>query len=383
METRRAFFALLAVAAALGAGCGRQKAPPAPPPPAVSVAEVLEREVMEWDEYTGRLEPVESVEVRARVNGYLESIHFEDGGLVKKGDLLFVIDPRPYKTDFDRAEAELARAQTRLELANNDFERAVRLFKTRAISEEELDSRSKAKKEADSNITAGKAALEGARLNLEYTRVLSPIDGRISRRYVTAGNLVHGGTGMPTLLTTIVSVDPIYCYVDADERSVLKYQQLSREGKRVSARDFKIPCEMSLANETDFPHKGIIDFVDNRLDPTTGTLRARGVFTNGMRQLTPGLFARVRIPGSGKYRALLLPERAFGSDQTLKFVYVVNPENKVEFRPVTVGPVIDGLRVVREGVKAGERVIVEGHMRVRPGAVVDPQAATPPKGTTT
>jgi multidrug efflux system membrane fusion protein len=373
MDRQRTFFALLALVAALGAGCGRQKPPPAPPPPAVSVAEVVQREIMEWDEYTGRLEPVESVEVRARVNGYLESIHFEDGALVKKNDLLFVIDPRPYKTDYDRAEAELARANTRLELANNDFDRAGRLFKTHAISEEEYDSRSKAKKEADSNLTASKAALESSRLNLEYTRVHAPIDGRISRRYVTAGNLVHGGTGMPTLLTTIVSIDPIYCYIDADERSVLRYQQLSREGKRVSARDFKIPCEMALANESGFPHKGMIDFVDNRLDPNTGTLRARGVFTNDKRELTPGLFARLRVPGSGKYQALLLPERAFGSDQTLKFVYVVNAQNKVEFRPVSVGPVIDGLRVVRDGVKAGERVIIEGHMRVRPGVVVTPQ----------
>jgi len=371
----RTFFALLALVAALGAGCGPQKPPPAPPPPTVSVTEVVQREVMEWDEYTGRLEPVESVEVRARVNGYLESIHFEDGALVKKNDLLFVIDPRPYKTDYDRAEAELARAETRLELASNDFDRAGRLFKSHAISEEEYDSRSKAKKEADSNLTAAKAALEGARLNLEYTRVQAPIDGRISRRYVTAGNLVHGGTGMPTLLTTIVSIDPIYCYIDADERSVLRYQQLSREGKRVSARDFKIPCEMALANETGFPHKGMIDFVDNRLDPNTGTLRARGVFTNSNRALTPGLFARLRIPGSGKYQALLLPDRAFSSDQTLKFVYVVNAQGKVEFRPVTVGPVVDGLRVVRDGLKAGERVIVEGHMRVRPGITVTPQLA--------
>ena len=371
----RTFFALLALVAALGAGCGPQKPPPAPPPPTVSVTEVVQREVMEWDEYTGRLEPVESVEVRARVNGYLESIHFEDGALVKKNDLLFVIDPRPYKTDYDRAEAELARAETRLELASNDFDRAGRLFKSHAISEEEYDSRSKAKKEADSNLTAAKAALEGARLNLEYTRVQAPIDGRISRRYVTAGNLVHGGTGMPTLLTTIVSIDPIYCYIDADERSVLRYQQLSREGKRVSARDFKIPCEMALANETGFPHKGMIDFVDNRLDPHTGTLRARGVFTNSNRALTPGLFARLRIPGSGKYQALLLPDRAFSSDQTLKFVYVVNAQGKVEFRPVTVGPVVDGLRVVRDGLKAGERVIVEGHMRVRPGITVTPQLA--------
>jgi RND family efflux transporter MFP subunit len=371
----RTFIALVALVAALGAGCGPQKTPPAPPPPTVSVAEVAQREVMEWDEYTGRLEPVESVEIRPRVNGYLDSIHFEDGALVKKGDLLFVIDPRPYKTEYDRAEADLARSQTRLELANNDFDRASRLFKTHAISEEEYDSRSKAKKEADSNLTAAKAALEAARLNLEYTRVQAPIDGRISRRFVTVGNLVHGGTGMPTLLTTIVSINPIYCYVDADERSVLKYQQLSREGKRVSARDFKIPCEMELANETGFPHKGIIDFVDNRLDPNTGTLRARGIFTNSDRALTPGLFARLRIPGSGKYQALLLPDRAFSSDQTLKYVYVVNAQGKVEFRPVTVGPVVDGLRVVRDGVKAGEKVIVEGHLRVRPGIAVTPELA--------
>ena len=225
---------------------------------------------------------------------------------------------------------------------------------------------------------SAKAAEDSARLNLEFTEIHSPIDGRISRALVTQGNLISGGVSGAgaTLLTTVVSLDPLYCYADADERAILKYLQLRREGSRVSARDEQIPAEMGLADETGFPHKGFIDFVDNRVDPNTGTLRGRGVFPNADHSLSPGFFARMRLPGSGKYPALLIPDRALGSDQAQKFVYVVNAEKKVEFRPVTIGPMIDGLRVVKTGLKPGESIIVEGLLRVRPGVVVD---ARPPE----
>jgi RND family efflux transporter MFP subunit len=217
--------------------------------------------------------------------------------------------------------------------------------------------------------------MESARLNLEFTEIRAPIDGRISSALITEGNLVSGGISGAgaSLLTTLVSLDPLYCYGSADELAILKYIQLSREGRRESARDKEIPAEMGLANETGFPHKGHMDFVDNRVDPSTGTLRARGVFTNSDHSLSPGVFARLRIPGSGKYPALLIPDRALGSDQSQKFVYVVGGDRKIEVHPVKIGPIIEGLRVVKEGLKGGEQVVVEGLMRVRPGIVVEPK----------
>jgi multidrug efflux system membrane fusion protein len=258
-------------------------------------------------------------------------------------------------------------------LAKNDAERAKRLIGTRAISEEDYDTKVKTYLAAQATEKSAKATLESARLNLEFTEVRAPISGRVSRAIVTEGNLISSGVGGSgaTLLTTVVSLDPLYLYSDADERAILKYLQLRREGKRISARDEQIPAEMGLANETGFPHKGYIDFVDNRVDPNTGTLRARGVFSNADHGLSPGFFGRIRIPGSGKYPALLIPDRSLGSDQAQKFVYVVNAENKVEFRPVKIGPMVDGLRVVKEGLKPGEQIIVEGLLRVRPGVVVD------------
>jgi multidrug efflux system membrane fusion protein len=310
------------------------------------------------------------VEIRARVNGYLESVHFKEGAEVKKGDLLLVIDPRPYQAELDRAQADLKQAQTRFELASNDLVRAERLLQSKAISEEEADSRNKAKRESEAAIQSGRASVEMAQLNLDYTHVTSPINGRISRKMVTEGNLVNGSQGQSTLLTTIVSLDPIYCYMDADEHAVLKYQKLAREGKRVSERDAQIPCEIGLANEEGFPHQGAIDFVDNRVDPNTGTLRARGVFPNGDRSLTPGFFARLRITGSAKYPALLIPDQAVGTDQAQKFVYVINDKDEIEYHPVKLGPIIDGLRVIREGVHTGDWVVVEGLMTIRPGSKV-------------
>jgi RND family efflux transporter MFP subunit len=359
-------------------GCKKASPNTAPPSPAVSVVQPISREVIEWDEYIGRLESPETVEIRARVSGYLGKVHFKEGKEVKKGDLLFTIDPRPYQADYDHAEAEHQRAISQAELAKNDSERAKRLIGTKAISEEDFDTKVKTFIGAQAAVRSAKATLDSAKLNLEFTQIHSPIDGRISRALVTEGNLISGGVSGAgaTLLTSVVSLDPLYLYGDADERAILKYIRLSKEGTRVSARDKEIPAEMALADETGFPHKGYMDCVDNRIDPNTGTMRARGVFANADHSLSPGFFARIRIPGSGKYPALLLPDRALGSDQAQKFVYVVNAEKKVEFRPVTIGPLIDGSRVVKTGLKAGEQVIVEGLMRVRPGVVVDAKPPT-------
>jgi len=354
-------------------GCGKHPAQTAPPPPVVSVIMPVARDVVEWDEYIGRIEAPESVEIRARVSGYLDKVHFKEGKEVKKGDLLFTIDPRPYQADFDRADAEHERALSQADLAKNDAERAKRLIATKAISEEDFDTKTKSYNASLAAVKSAKAALDLAKLNLEFTEIRSPIEGRAGRAIVTEGNLVSGGTSGAgaTLLTTVVSVDPLYCYIEIDEHSILKYLQLRREGKRDSALDKEIPVEMAFANEEGFPHKGHSDFVDNRADPNTGTVLCRSVFPNPERTLGPGFFARVRIPGSGKYPALLIPDRAVGADQSQKFVYVVNGEKKVEFRPVKLGPIIDGLRVVKEGVKPGEQIIVEGLLRVRPGIAVD------------
>src|SRR2546426_2076519 len=363
--------------ALLFAGCGKGVAPTAPPP-AVTVVQPVARDVVEWDEYIGRLESPETVEVRARVSGHLDMVHFKEGKEVKKGDLLFTIDRRPYQAEYDRADAEHQRAMSQAELAKNDFERAKKLIATKAISEEDFDTKAKSYTAAEAAVMSAKATEDEAKLNLEFTEIRSPIDGRTSRALVTQGNLVSSGLAGAgaTLLTTVVSLDPLYVYTDADERSILKYLQLRREGKRVSARDEQIPTEMALADETGFPHKGFVDFVDNRVDPATGTLRGRGVFPNEDHSLSPGFFARIRIPGSGKYPALLIPDRALGADQAQKFVYVVNAEKKVEFRPVTIGGISGGLRVVNSGFKSEDHITVAGQKRRRPRFVVD---AKPPE----
>src|SRR6266567_2001292 len=373
MKTNNLFAITALTTGLLATGCGKQASKTAPPAAVVTVVQPIAREIVEWDDYIGRLEAPETVEIRARVSGYLDKVHFKEGKEVKKGALLFTIDPRPYQAESDRADAEHQRAVSQSELAKNDAGRAARLIATKAISAEDADTKTKTYTAAQAAVKSAKAAADLAKLNLEFTEVRAPIDGRISSALVTEGNLVSGGLSGAgaTLLTTLVSLDPLYCYGSADERAILKYIRLSKEGKRDSARDMEIPAEMGLADEKGFPRKGHVDFVDNRVDPTTGTLRARGVFPNADHSLSPGFFARLHIPGSGKYPALLIPDRALGSDQSQKFVYVVNAEKKVEFRPVKVGPMIDGLRVVKEGLKPGEQVIVEGLMRVRPGIVAD------------
>lgn len=378
----RTQISLFVAASLCAAGC-KPKSNVVPPPPSVSVAQPVARDVVEWDEYIGRLESPETVEVRARVSGYLDKVHFKEGKEVKKGDLLFTIDPRPYRAEFDRANAEYERMVSQTDLAKNDFDRAQRLIVTKAISEEDHDTKAKAYAAAQAATKSMKAAMDLAKLNLNFTEIHAAINGRISRALVTEGNLISSGVSGSgaTLLTTIVSLDPLYCYADTDERSILKYLRLRREGTRVSARDELIPVEMGLADETGFPHKGFIDFVDNRIDPNTGTLRGRGVFPNTEHSLSPGFFARIRIPGSGKYPALLIPDKALGSDQSVKFVYVVNSEKKIEFRPVKTGPMIDGLRVVKGGLKSGEQIIVEGLLRVRPGVQVDAKPWSSPTQT--
>jgi RND family efflux transporter MFP subunit len=364
------FFLILIVL--FHAGCRRAE-PVVAPPPKVTVSTPIVREVIEWDEYTGRLESTESVEVRARVSGYLQSVHFKDGQVVRKGDLLFVIDPRPYQAEVDRVGAELQLAQARLELARSDYARAQKLLEFRAISQEEADTRAATERQAQQSVEAARANVKAARLNIDFTRVTAPISGRISRKFITEGNLINGGTAESTLLTTIVSLDPVYCYFEADERSYLKYVRLARAGKQASAREAKRPVYLALADEKTFTRKGYIDFVDNRLDPKTGTMSGRAVFTNADLSLTPGLFGRVRLQGSSPYQAVLVPDEAVGSDQAQKYVFVMNGDNTVEYRAVQLGPLIHGFRVIRDGLRADELFIANGIQRARAGIKVTPE----------
>jgi RND family efflux transporter MFP subunit len=346
-----------------------------PPPPAVEVAHPVVREIVEWDEYSGRLEAVERVEVRARVSGYVESVHFADGQIVESGALLFVIDPRPYQAAVSRAEAEVASAKARLALAERDSRRAEGLLASDVISRERFDTTATARHTADADVAAAAAALEKAQLDLEFTRVRSPIRGRVGRDFVTPGNLVTGGTSDSTLLTTVVSLDPIHVYFDVDEGAGLKYERLARSGERPLSRDVPNPVMVGLADEEGFPHRGHIDFVDNQLDPRTGTTRLRAVLPNPDLLLTPGLFARVRLLGSGRHEAMLLPDEAIGTDQAVRFVLVVAESGRVESRAVTLGGLVDGLRVVRSGLAPEDRVIVRGMQGAAAGDLVEARAA--------
>src|SRR5438093_2902803 len=377
-RVRRARWAPLAAALVLSA-CGPRPAP-APPPPKVKVVQAVAREITEWDEYTARLDAIDSVEVRPRVSRYLQSIHFQDGAIVHKGDLLFLIDPRPYEAALRRAEADVDLAESRLALARKNFARAADLLASHAISQEESDIRASNLRQAEASVEEAQAAVDAGRLDVEFTRVSAPVAGRVGRKLVTEGNLINGGVGTQgTLLTTIVSLDPIYAYFEADEGSLLKYDRLARLGQRRSSRDFKNPVHVALANEGGFPHDGVMDFVDNQVDRGTGTIVGRALLPNSDLSLLPGLFARLRLPGSGQYQAILVPDEAIGSDQSQKFVFLVDGESKAQYRTVKIGPLVDGLRVVREGVGPEDRVIVAGLQRVRPGLKVDAQQeAIPP-----
>jgi multidrug efflux system membrane fusion protein len=351
------------------AACTKTSAQQGPPPPMqVAVASVIERDVTEWDEFTGRLQAVDSVEVRPRVSGFVSAVRFSEGAMVRKGDLLFQIDPRPFQAEVDRLQAELTRAQATVQRATSELERAARLRKENAIPVEEHDRRASFAQESAAQVSAVEAALRAAQLNLEFTQVTSPISGRVSRAIVTEGNLVSSGQGQATLLTTVVSLDPVYAYFDADEQIYLKYTTGGSRNRGSIDRHIR----MALSNEEGYPREGTLDFIDNQLDNSTGTIRGRAVFRNTDGQLTPGLFVRLRLAGGGQYHGLLIQDRAVGTDLSKKFVYVVSPKKEIEYRPVTLGPIVDGLRVVRTGLKPGESVVVNGLQRIRPGITVAP-----------
>lgn len=360
------------------AGCKKNSALPQAPLP-VNIVTVIEKEVNEWDEFTGRLEAVESVEIRPRVSGYITEIHFEAGAIIKKGDLLYVIDPRPYQADLDRAAAEFERMQAQLKLAQIELDRAKDLRAKNTISASEFDQKVATYQGSSAAARSAEATKNSAALNLEFTQIKSPIDGRVSDARITLGNLVQPGAGPESVLTTVVSVDPIYAKVDADENAVLKYVKLSSEGKRVSARTEKIPAFVELGNETDFPHEGYIDFVDNRLDPGTGTVRARVVLKNWNPALiTPGFFARVRIAGATPYRAALIDDKVISSQQGLKYAFVVKPDNTLERRTLETGTIFEGKRIVKSGLKDGEKVVSTRLQLVQPGMHVTPVPETTP-----
>jgi RND family efflux transporter MFP subunit len=358
-------------------GCGKSGgSAQSAPPPQVSVAQVLEQRVKDWDEFTGRLQAVETVEIRPRVSGYIDKVAFTEGSQVKRGDLLFVIDPRPYQAEYDRAAADVKRYKTALELARIELVRVQRLKDSGAVSEEELDERKSTVAQAEANVGGAAAALEAASLNLNFTRVTSPIAGRVSRAEVTRGNLVTGGSNGGTLLSSVVSMNPMYLYFDADEQSYLRYTKIGRSGVGASSNDAQNPVQVGLANEEGFPHPGKVDFVDNQLNPQTGTIRARAVLENKNGQFTPGLFARVQLLVSGEYSAILIEDRAVNTDQNQKYVLLLGANNQIEYRKVKLGRVIVGLRVVREGLKAGDVIVVNGAQRVHPGVTVTPQRVT-------
>jgi RND family efflux transporter MFP subunit len=350
--------------------CSRTS-PSAPPLLNVTISQPHEATVTNWDEYPGHVEAVETVEIRPRVSGYIDSIHFQDGAEVKAGDLLFVIDPRSYEADLERAQADRQRAETHLELVQNDFKRAEGLRGTKAISEEEYDNRSKAVRAAEADLAAARAGEAVARINLDYTQIKAPITGRIGRRLVTAGNFVQlqGSGGAATTLATIVSLDPIYCYFDADEQAYLRYRGNGSASQPADARN-SIPCELALVNEEGYPHKGRVDFFDNEVNPATGTIRMRAVFSNENRALIPGLFTKVRLSAGPPQKTLLVPDVAIGSDQGYKFVYVVDKDNAVEVRSIETGRAHGALRSVLKGLTVQDRVVVNGLMMLRPGVKV-------------
>ena len=373
-------FSLLIVANCVFAlGCHRE--PPAVasvPPPSVSVAAPIEREVVDFDEYTGRITAVEEVEVRARVRGYLVNINFTEGAEVKEGDVLFVIDPRPFEADLDAAKGQVAQWEAKLARAEADVARYQRLLPKGAASQKDLDSAISDRGEARAAIQSALAAVKRAALDVEFSKVTAPVSGRVSRASVTRGNLVNAGGGEATLLTKIVSYNPIYVYFDIDERALVQYQQAARKraggSERIAnVKEAKIPVQLGLAGESGFPHEGVVDFANNQVNSQTGTIQVRGVFANANRIFTPGLFARVRVPTGDKYQAVMVPERAIGTDQGQKYLLTVNDKNVVEYRAVTLGRLHDSLRVIQEGVKPGELVIVNGIQRARPGLTVTPQ----------
>ena len=373
---------LLAAVLAL-AGCGGAKQPAGPPPPNVTVVKAQQKEVTEWDEYTGRLAAVDEVEVRAQVSGYLESIHFKDGQMVKKGDLLFVIDPRPYQAVLDRANAQIKQAEAGLALADANLKRTQELASKKVVASSDLDDQRSKQLEAAAALQVAQAEVTSAQLNLDFTRINAPVSGRIDRHLVSEGNLISGGSANSTLLTTIVSLDPIQAYFEADEQAYLKYTRLDRSGTRQSSRDVANPVKLALSDEEGFPHLGKMDFVQNRIDENTATVQGRAIFQNPDLVLTPGQFVRLRLLGTPPHPAILIPDQAIVSDQSQKFVWVIDGDGTARYRTIEPGPMIDGLRVIRKGLKPNEPVVVLGLQSVRAGIKVNAEEAPASKFITT
>jgi membrane fusion protein, multidrug efflux system len=356
----------------LNAGCSSSAQPKAPAPVEVSVAEVICKQIGDSDEFTGRLEAVHAVEVRPRVSGYLQSVHFKEGEIVREGDILFQIDPRPFQAEVDRLKGELSQAKAQRARAESDFERAERLHNNDGMSAEEYDRRAAVRNEAQARIASTEAALRGAELNLEFTHVTAPITGRVGRAEITEGNLVEGGAGQVKPLTTLVSLDPIYVYFDVDEQTYLKYAHVTQI-RKTGSRELAGAALLGLADENGFPHVGQLSFVDNQVSSSTGTIRLRATFANKNLALTPGLFARIRLQGGGAQTGCLARDEAVITDLNQKYVFVLGKDNTLEYRTVKLGPIIEGLRVVRDGLRGGDTIVVSGLQRVRPGATVTPR----------
>jgi multidrug efflux system membrane fusion protein len=371
--TRAIVLGAMLLATQLLAGCdSKPVAGAAPPPPPVTVARPLQKTITEWDEYTGRFTALETVEVRARVSGFIDSVHFKEGQIVKQGDLLFVIDPRPYRLAVEQAKADVERAKAKLEIASLDVQRGTPLARTQALTERELDTRKSTERDAAGQVGSAEAAVKQAELNLEWTEVRAPIGGRISDKRVDSGNLITGGQTGATLLTVIVSIDPIHFIFDGSEADFLHYLRLAVAGGRPSSRDAQNPVSVRLADESDFKHQGRMDFVDNVINPKSGTIRGRAVFDNKDGFLTPGVFGRLRLFG-GEHEALLVPDGAIASDQSSKIVFTVADDGTVGTKLIELGPMVDGLRVIRSGLAPTDRIVIDGLQRARPGAKVTAQ----------
>ena len=343
----------------------------APQAPAVSAADVVVKSISQWDSFNGRIEAVESVQLRPRVSGYIDKVNYADGQEVKKGEVLFTIDDRTYRAALEQAQATLARAKTQASLARSEANRTDKLVNTNLVSREEWEQRRAAATQAQADIRAAQAAVDAAQLNLDFTKVTAPIDGRASRALITSGNLVTAGDSA-SVLTTLVSQKTVYVYFDVDESTYLHYQNLARSGQGASSNHTALPVEIGLTGEEGYPHQGKVDFLDNQLTPSTGTIRMRALLDNAQRQFTPGLFARVRLPGSAEFKATLIDDKAVLTDQDRKYVYIVDKEGKAQRRDITPGRLADGLRIVRQGLNPGDKVIVEGLQKVfMPGMPVN------------
>lgn len=364
--------------ATLVAGCGEQQKQAGPPPTAVTVAQPVKRTVFDFDEYVGRFAAVDSVEVRARVSGYLDSVDFKDGQMVKQGDLLFTIDKRPFQNALDQARATLNQARSNLAFTEADFQRGQQLVQDKTITSQVFEQRSQAYRNAQAAVAGAEAAVKQAELDLEFTSLRAPINGRIGDRRVSRGNLVTGGTGTTTLLATIVSTDPIHFEFTFDEASYLRYERLSKQGQEdITSRNAGVEVALKLIDDKDYVHKGRMDFIDNVIDRLSGTIRGRAVVSNPNGVFTPGMFARVRVPASSPYEALLVPDAAIGSEQVRKYVLVVDNAGTVRQKYVTLGQLAGDLRVIKEGIAADDRVVVNGMAKVRAGQKVTPQEQQP------